>query len=70
LARYVLRATGEAGPVEFQKQLTIEQALAKAAELRDAHFSHITICNVRTRVEITDLEALLAAQVDSDHPAQ
>jgi hypothetical protein len=66
LARYVLRATGEAGPVEFQEQLTIEEALAKAVELRDAHFSHITICNVRSGVEITDLEALLDAQAGDD----
>ena len=62
LARYVLRATGESGPVEFQERLTIEAALAKARELRDAHFSHITIFNVLTGVEITDVEALLFSQ--------
>ena len=59
LARYILRARGEAGPVEFQERLTIEQALDKARELRDAHFTHITIFNVLTGVEITDLEALV-----------
>ena len=31
----------------------------KAEELRAAHFNHITILNVLTGVEITDVEALL-----------
>ena len=62
LARYIVRATGAAGPVEFQQRLTIEAALAKARELRDAHFSHITIFNVLTGVEITDVELLLTSQ--------
>ena len=62
LARYIVRATGAAGPVEFQQRLTIEAALAKARELRDAHFSHITIFNVLTGVEITDVESLLTSQ--------
>jgi hypothetical protein len=66
LARYILRATGAAGPVEFQERLTIEMALKKAQELRDAHFSHITIFNVLNGVEITDVEALLASQ-DEHH---
>ena len=48
--------------MEFQERLTIEAALAKAQELRDAHFSHITILNVLTGVEITDVEALLVSQ--------
>ena len=61
LARYILRATGVAGPVEFQERLTIDQALEKARELRDAHFSHITIFNVLTGIEITDVEALLVS---------
>ena len=60
MARYILRANGAAGPVDFQERLTIEAALIKAQELRDAHFSHITIFNVLTGVEITDVEALLA----------
>jgi hypothetical protein len=68
LARYIVRAHGEAGPVEFQPPLTIDQALNKARDLRDAHFTHITITNVRNGVEITDLEALMdeadAAQHD------
>lgn len=62
MARYVLRARGAAGPVEFQERLTIDQALAKAQELRDAHFEHITIFNVLTGIEITDVEALLTSQ--------
>ena len=62
LARYSLRANGAAGPVDFQERLTIEAALIKAQELRDAHFSHFTIFNVLTGVEITDVEALLATQ--------
>lgn len=62
MARYILRATGAAGPVEFQERLTIEAALVKAEELRAAHFSHITILNILTGVEITDVEALLDAQ--------
>ncbi len=62
MARYVLRATGAAGPVEFQDRLTIEAALVKAKELRAAHFSHITILNVLSGTEITDLEAILVGQ--------
>ena len=62
MARYVLRATGAAGPVAFQERLTIEAALVKARELRDAHFTHITIFNVLTGIEITDVEALLVSQ--------
>jgi hypothetical protein len=62
LARYILRATGASGPVEFQERLTIDQALGKARELRDAHFSHITIFNVLSGVEITDLEALMGTE--------
>jgi hypothetical protein len=54
-----VKATGAAGPVEFQERLTIDQALNKASELREAHFTHITILNVLTGVEITDLEALM-----------
>ena len=64
MARYILRATGAAGPVEFQERLTIEAALAKARELRDARFSHITIHNVLTGIEITDVEALLISQAN------
>ena len=61
MARYIIRATGVAGPVEFQERLTIDQALEKARELRDAHFSGITIFNVLTGIEITDVEALLVS---------
>ena len=62
MARYIVRATGVSGPVEFQERLTIGEALKKAQELRDAHFSHITIFNVLSGVEITDVEALLISQ--------
>ena len=69
MARYVVRPTGASGPVEFQERLTIEAALTKARELRDAHFTHITIFNVLTGVEITDVEALLGTQNgDSNGP--
>jgi hypothetical protein len=64
VARYILRATGAAGRVEFQEPLTIEGALEKAQELRDAHFTHIAIFNLRTAVEITDVEALLLTNQD------
>ena len=66
MARYIVRATGAAGPVEFQERLTIEAALVKAQELRDAHFSHITIFNVLNGVEITDVESLLTSQGNGD----
>jgi hypothetical protein len=65
VARYIVRASGASGPVEFQQRLTIDQALVKARELRDAHFSHITILNVLTGLEITDLEALMDAADDA-----
>ena len=64
MARYIVRARGASGPVEFQRRLTIDQALDKARELRDAHFSHITIFNVLNGVEITDLEALMDSLED------
>ena len=70
MARYILRATGASGPVEFQERLTIEAALTKARELRDAHFTHITIFNVLSGVEIIDVETLLGSQnSDSNGPA-
>ena len=68
MARYIVRATGAAGPVEFQQRLTIDQALHKARDLRDAAFSHITIFNVLTGVEITDLELLMGAGDGEDSP--
>jgi hypothetical protein len=65
MARYILRARGAAGPVEFQERLTIDEALGKVQELQKAHFSHVTIINVVTGVEIRDVEALIAA---AEHP--
>lgn len=62
MPRYILRARGAAGPVEFQERLTIDAVLVKAQELHDAHFTNITIFNVLTGVEITDVESLLASQ--------
>jgi hypothetical protein len=62
MARYTIRATGEAGPITFAEPLTIDAALLKARELRDAHFTHITISNALSGVEITDLETLLEEQ--------
>ncbi len=62
MARYILRAQGASGPVEFQKRLTIDEALAKVQELRKAHFSHVTIINVMTGVEIRDVEALIGSE--------
>ena len=56
--------------MEFEERLTIEAALAKASELRDAQFSHITIYNVLTGVEITDLEALLEFGNNEGHRSQ
>ena len=61
MARYILRARGAAGPIEFQERLTIDEALAKVQKLRKAHFSHVTIINVLTGVEIKDVDALLSA---------
>lgn len=59
MARYIIRASSNAGPVEFLERLTIDAALAKVAELRDAHFEHITLINQQTGLEITDLDALM-----------
>ena len=59
MARYIIRASSAAGPVDFNERLTIEAALRKAKELREAHFEHITLVNVLTGVEIKDLEALI-----------
>lgn len=68
LARYIVRASGVSGPVEFQQGLTIDQALDKARELRDAHFTQITIFNVLSGVEITDLEMLMGGEPDAEGP--
>ena len=65
MARYTLRARGAAGPVEFQEHLTIGEALAKVQKLRKAHFSHVTIINVMTGVEIRDVDALI---MGAEHP--
>ena len=65
MPRYILRARGAAGPIELQERLTIDAALMKARELHDAEFTHITIFNVLTGVEITDVESLLAS-LESD----
>jgi hypothetical protein len=70
VARYVIRATNDTGVVEFTDRLTIEAALQRATELGRAHFRHITIINVFTGVEITDLEALIAQQADSTVPSE
>lgn len=70
MARYILRARGASGPVEFRERLTIDQALAKAQELREAHFEHITIFNLLTGLEITDVEALLISQGAEAHDAK
>jgi len=71
LARYILRARGASGPVEFQERLTIDAALVKVQELRAAHFSHITIYNVLTGIEITDVEALIiAGDEGADEPSR
>jgi hypothetical protein len=59
MARYTIRASNSTGTVEFLEVLTIDAALARAEELRDAHFKHITLINIQTGVEITDLEGLI-----------
>ena len=66
MARYIIKASNEAGPVEFNERLTIEAALAKAQELSDAHFTHITVINVLTGLEITDLEELMPEHGDGE----
>jgi aspartate 1-decarboxylase len=60
--RYVIRANSSAGVVNFHDRRTIDAALAKAAELRDAGFEKITLINVENGVEITDLEQLIQDQ--------
>ncbi|HEX8444400.1 MAG TPA: hypothetical protein VF631_12225 [Allosphingosinicella sp.] len=67
MARYVIRAINQSGPVSFQDPLTLDAALRKAAELRDAHFQHITLVNTMTGLEITDLEDLIRG-LDSPSP--
>lgn len=66
MARYILRAQGATGPVEFQERLTIDEALAKVQKLRSAHFSRVTIINVMTGVEIRDVEALITGAESTD----
>lgn len=59
MARYTIRANNHDGPASFKEPLTLEAALRKAAELRDAHYQRITLVNTDTGVEITDLEELV-----------
>ena len=66
MARYILRAQGASGPVEFQERLTIDEALVKVQKLRKAHFRHVTVINVMTGVEIRDVEALIARPERTD----
>jgi hypothetical protein len=66
LARYILRAKSALGDsIEFMERLTIEQALDRVRELQAAHFSHITIINTDTGLEISDVEALLLERRDA-----
>lgn len=57
--RYTLRASNVAGRVDLMDKLTIDAALRKAAALRDAGFHHVTLINVESGVEITDLEQFM-----------
>ena len=59
MARYVIRAVKGGGPVEFDERLTIEAALTRVKQLRDAHFEHITLINILTGVQIEDLGSLI-----------
>lgn len=61
MARYMLRAQGASGPVEFRERLTIDEALVKVQMLRKARFNHVTLINVMTGVEIKDVETLIVA---------
>ena len=62
MARYVIRASNDTATVEFDERLTIEAALEKAKELGESHFRHVTLVNVLTGIEITDLEAIMTDQ--------
>jgi hypothetical protein len=64
MARYIIRASNNAGQIEFRERLTIDAALAKAAELRDAGFRRITLLNAETGVEIKEVEQLVAPSAD------
>lgn len=64
MARYIIRASNSAGQIEFRERLTIDAALAKATELRDAGFRRITLLNAETGVEINEVEQLVAPRAD------
>lgn len=64
MARYIIRASNNAGQIEFRERLTIDAALAKATELRDAGFRQITLLNAETGVEIKEVEQLVAPRAD------
>ena len=66
MARYTIRARNSAGVVDFQDRLTIDAALRKVEDLRNAHFEHITLVNQATGLEISDVEALIQAQGDEN----
>jgi hypothetical protein len=60
MARYIIRASNNAGQIEFRERLTIDAALAKVTELRDAGFRRITLLNAETGVEIKEVEELVS----------
>lgn len=64
MARYIIRASNNSGQIEFRERLTIDAALAKATELRDAGFRRITLLNAETGVEIKEVEQLVSPPAD------
>jgi hypothetical protein len=64
MARYIIRASNNAGQIEFRERLTIDAALTKATELRDAGFRRITLLNAETGVEIKEVEQLVAPRAE------
>jgi hypothetical protein len=62
MARYTIRASSSGGDVDFINHLRIHEALDKAAELRDAGFTRITLLNAETGIEITELEQLISKE--------
>ena len=65
MAKYTIKAWDNAGPVSLPEPVNIEQALARAIELRDQGFSHVVLIAVETGVEAMLEDFLGGAEADA-----
>ena len=64
MAHYTVKAWSNEGPLRLSEPMTAQRALRKATELRERGFTHITISNVESGVEI-ELDHFIREQPDT-----